>query len=389
MKSWLLLALISALFAGCTTPKEPLRAEDIGPGWKIFATPRDFDSPGTIFGVKEGKPELISNHVPSLSGREERIPETRTWIRTRNQLRVLWDLLGMVPVSAGFKGDTFTEQVVMCKTSGAKRYSLTSPQVKHLLAHHVRSNNTQQIHEYSEYLVIAEATRVREVEYSFQESTINAFGGDVTFNSQANASGKKVTDTGKQKKMVDTFEKPLFLFYSDQAFTPEQVIQIKEEFKNKPLPPELKLTPLKTVEVRFEYLDVYRDGSKGADKWSTWCSINGAGYSIWDQKPGIWDGASENLGPGPRGEKHAKRFKLNKTFTAQLSPDQDLSIRFWGVAHKENNAVPNVGETFTKEENHGISAAGGKRRIHKMGDSNGKTSYYVHFSIKEIGEVNR
>ncbi len=139
-----------------------------------------------------------------------------------------------------------------------------------------------------------------------------------------------------------------------------------------PVPPQPK-----RFRVTFNHLDVYLDGSLGRDTWSTWCSINGTEYRIWDRKRDISDNGHVRE-RGPCGDGNASRYPLSNSYEVVVAHNQELSVCFRGRAHDENDEVPQTCKVFGPSQSWGIGD-------HRMGGCNGgQTEYFVYFSIVEL-----
>ena len=139
------------------------------------------------------------------------------------------------------------------------------------------------------------------------------------------------------------------------------------------------------LRVTFVYLDVYLDGSSGADRWSTWYRVNRTRRDVWTRQR-VSDDCSEAYGRGPGGDGNACRYILNRSVLLTLNESDSLRISFGGTAHDDNDRVEISRLTFTEANNWGIGGGVrvGSRNLQRMGERyRGDTEYYVYFKVEE------
>jgi hypothetical protein len=137
--------------------------------------------------------------------------------------------------------------------------------------------------------------------------------------------------------------------------------------------------PPKRLRVTFDHVDVYLDGSPGPDTWSTWARVNGQEYQLWNRKKDISDNGHIKEPKGPCGDGNASRYPLSQSYETTVSHDSLLEVCFRGLAHDQNDDVPQTCRTFGAVESWGIG------NQHRMGGCNGgQTEYYVYFTIQEL-----
>ncbi|MBK1815162.1 thiol-activated cytolysin family protein [Luteolibacter yonseiensis] len=142
-----------------------------------------------------------------------------------------------------------------------------------------------------------------------------------------------------------------------------------------------------TAVVRLVALDVYLDGSPGKDKWSTWVTINGKRYKVWNRKKDISDNGNITDPKGPGGDGNASRYSLENEYEVSLSPGEPLKVEFHGVAHDNDDAVDPSSRLFLPSDYWGIGQSTdtiNNYPCHRMGAANGhQTEYYIWFNIRK------
>jgi hypothetical protein len=174
-----------------------------------------------------------------------------------------------------------------------------------------------------------------------------------------------------------------------------QLANLKE--KNEEIAEQLiELKSYKYLEVRFDFIDIYQDGSLRKDRWSLYATINGKEYTIWDKKGEISDNGHTLRGKGPDGDRDYKSYKLNTGFVVKVKNDESLTVEIHGKAHDKNRNVASVSRVFTPQENWGIGGgdfisidSSTRMRRHRIGagnkeGANATTSYWDYFLITEL-----
>jgi hypothetical protein len=134
------------------------------------------------------------------------------------------------------------------------------------------------------------------------------------------------------------------------------------------------------VTVTFDSIDVYLDGSFGADTWSleASCQLNGEEVELedgvlWTEQPDISDNC-ETGEPGPEGDENYCRYELLWSTVFELGADDELRCGIRGIAHDNEDPVDyservvelgEVGETVTGH----------------VGAGNGDTEYWLNYSV--------
>lgn len=149
----------------------------------------------------------------------------------------------------------------------------------------------------------------------------------------------------------------------------------------------------KKINVQLVAIDIYNDGSRGKDCWSTWCEINSESHVVWNKKTEISDDNQKTGTRGPGGDKDFTTYWIKEhSYTVEVKPGEPLAVSFWGTAHDQNRAVERSQVVFRSDCNWGIGGDANTwshegMHTHRIGGHNGNTEYYLYFWIKDVTEI--
>jgi hypothetical protein len=134
------------------------------------------------------------------------------------------------------------------------------------------------------------------------------------------------------------------------------------------------------VEVAYDQLYVYNDGSWGADTWSldANCSIDGRDSwlenpVVWDQHQDVCDDAVAGI-PGPAGDGDYCQYNLGWRTRLEAVEGDVIRCGIQGMAWDGNNPVEYSEFTYTVGADHTLVSD-------KIGAGNGDTEYWLFYSL--------
>lgn len=135
------------------------------------------------------------------------------------------------------------------------------------------------------------------------------------------------------------------------------------------------------VDVRYERLNVYEDGSLGRDTWSLEASCRVGGHDVFLENPFVWDMHqdvcdSDHEGiAGPDGDDDYCEYVLGWTARLEVAPGDSITCGVQGMAWDDGDPVEYSEMRATIDEDTEPSSG-------QMGAGNGDTEYWLFYSIE-------
>ncbi len=224
----LLLGVLIA--ASCSFPgvsRDPLVADFPGEGWRMFATPRDFDNAGTVFGITEkGAKGVIANPVLAPQTRAETLAETAD---IRNRSVGIGALIGFI------EGNSAAGSVRSRQAQGAVRVSLKLENAeRRILVDEARTplvevlrKSAGEIARYRSYHLIREVVSASAIAYKFDPEEIRRLGLDAEMATIAKKQSGYHWDGAREYRLEQTFAKPMNIFFLETSYDAQQLVEIR------------------------------------------------------------------------------------------------------------------------------------------------------------------
>lgn len=170
--------------------------------------------------------------------------------------------------------------------------------------------------------------------------------------------------------------------------TSGEAVPIQVEYRSVPTaclkePEEYAWVDPLVVDVRYDRLYVYEDGSLGRDTWSLDASCRVGGVQVFLDDPMVWDMHSDVCDSdrgglaGPNGDDDYCEYVLGWSTRLEVSPGDTITCGVQGVAWDDNDTVEYSEMSATVDE--GMEPMTGQ-----MGAGNGQTEYWLFWSLNPV-----
>lgn len=206
-------AAVLVAVTGCTSVQPPVMPDF--EGFEAFSTPREFDGPGTIYKVVDGKTFVAGNVVfSSVGGGMEVIPKysSSTSVSLDQLLKTVGASAALLPASAS--ANLSASSKVNIESTTGNRTRADSDEVVNAALRTwkpaVRPPSSEQ------YFLIRETIQTRKLTYSVAKDWLAELGLDVQSLEKAGYKGE-IKGGGSSALALDaSFERPLNVYYKTQ-----------------------------------------------------------------------------------------------------------------------------------------------------------------------------
>lgn len=208
-----LAAAAMGLLLGCASVKAPVM--EGFEGFEAFSTPREFDGPGTIYKIVDGK-TFVAGRVTfsSVDGGMEVIPKysSTSSVSLTQLLKNLGASAALMPVSV--TGNlSATSKVDIESTTGVRARAQDDAVVNEALASWKPATRPPAS---EQYFLIRETVQTRKLTYSVSKDWLAGLGLDVQSLQKAGYKGEVKSEGSRALSLDAAFEQPLNVYYKTQ-----------------------------------------------------------------------------------------------------------------------------------------------------------------------------
>jgi hypothetical protein len=214
-------AAVLVAAAGCATVQAPVMPDF--EGFEAFSTPREFDGPGTIYKVVDGKTFSAGKVVfSSMGGGMEVIPKytSSTSVSLTQLLKTLGASAALLPASVS-NNLSASSKVNIESTTGNRARAESDDVVNAALRTwkpSVRPPSSEQ------YFLIRETIQTRKLTYSIANDWLAGLGLDAQSLQRAGYNGEIKAGSNSALALDASFEQPLNVYYKTQRIVFDEAL---------------------------------------------------------------------------------------------------------------------------------------------------------------------